>query len=299
MSDENTEALKWEKRFLRERAARKDAEKLLEEKSAEIYTLNQELEEKIAREVSKNDEKQKMLFQQSKMASMGEMISNIANQWRQPLHAIKLISQKITLNKMLGYELDDELLQSVEKDIQKQVDYLNNTIEDFRNFFKPDKQKEEFKISEALQLTHNIIAATLKQKHIRVIFNTDDSLEITNLKNELMQVLINLIKNALDILEEKNLKEKLIFINTYEDENNKIVIDVIDNAGGIKEEILPKIFEPYFTTKHQSKGTGLGLFMSHEIITKHMNGQFLALNHQYEYENNTHKGALFRIILNK
>ena len=298
MNTSDDEVLKWKKRFDRERASRKVAEKLLEEKSAEIYELNTALEKKIELEVSKNNEKQKMLFQQSKMASMGEMISNIAHQWRQPLHAIKLISQKIYLNKILGYEIDEELIKSVESDIQKQVDYLNDTIEDFRNFFKPDKSKEEFLISDAITLTLNIINATLKQKQIEVVCELDDTLKINNLKNELMQVLINLIKNALDILEEKNIKEKIIIVKSYENENS-INIEVQDNGGGIPNHIMGKIFEPYFTTKHQSKGTGLGLYMSHEIITKHMNGDFEVINNDFEFDKNNYTGALFKMKFDK
>ncbi len=296
MNESNEEVLKWKKRFERERASRKEAERLLEEKSAEIYELNTELENKVLQEVVKNNEKQKMLFQQSKMASMGEMISNIAHQWRQPLHAIKLISQKIYLHKILGEEIDEDLIQSVEKDIQKQVDYLNNTIEDFRNFFKPNKEKETFQISDAINLTLNIIDATLKQKQISVTVDLEEGLFVTNLKNELMQVLINLIKNALDILEEKELSKKIIIIKSYKKDDN-VVIDILDNGGGIPEEILPKIFEPYFTTKHQSKGTGLGLYMSHEIITKHMNSDFEVFNQNFNYENNNYNGALFRLII--
>ncbi len=296
MNESNEEVLKWKKRFERERASRKEAERLLEEKSAEIYELNTELENKVLQEVVKNNEKQKMLFQQSKMASMGEMISNIAHQWRQPLHAIKLISQKIYLHKILGEEIDEDLIQSVEKDIQKQVDYLNNTIEDFRNFFKPNKEKETFQISDAINLTLNIIDATLKQKQISVTVDLEEGLFVTNLKNELMQVLINLIKNALDILEEKELSKKIIIIKSYKKDDH-VVIDILDNGGGIPEEILPKIFEPYFTTKHQSKGTGLGLYMSHEIITKHMNSDFEVFNQNFNYENNNYNGALFRLII--
>ena len=298
MNTTKDEALKWKKRFDRERASRKEAEKLLEEKSAEIYELNTALEKKIEIEVSKNNEKQKMLFQQSKMALMGEMISNIAHQWRQPLHAIKLISQKIYLNKVLGYDIDEELIKSVESDIQKQVDYLNDTIEDFRNFFKPDKSKETFLISDAIRLTLNIINAALKQKQIQVVLELDDKLKVYNLKNEFMQVLINLIKNSIDILEEKNIKEKIIIIKSFEGKE-LINIEVMDNGGGIPSHIMPKIFEPYFTTKHQSKGTGLGLYMSHEIITKHMNGSFEVVNNELKIENFMYTWANFKITLHK
>ena len=298
MDNNNHEAMKWQKRFERERAARKEAEKLLEEKSAEIYQLNLELEKKIISEIEKNNEKQKIIFQQSKMAAMGEMISNIAHQWRQPLHAILLTNQKIHLNRILGHEIDDELINSVENDIKKQINYLNSTIEDFRNFFKPDKEKVEFQLKESIETSLDIIHATLKQKQIDVIKDFDSNIKIFNLKNELMQVIINILKNAMDVLDERLITDKIIIIRTYE-KDNFYFIDVIDNAGGISENILPKIFEPYFTTKHQSKGTGLGLYMSHEIIVKHMNGFFEVKNINFKLENNNYKGACFSISFKK
>lgn len=290
-----TEAQKWQKRFERERQARKEAEKLLEEKSAELYTLNQSLEQKVNQEVEKNAQKERLLFQQSKMAAMGEMISNIAHQWRQPLQSISVLTQKLQIVKMVEGEITNDHLEDMTTKVSEQLEYLTKTIDDFRDFFKPNKTMSTFSLEHAINKALSIIGSTVKNKHMNIYMDLQE-VQLESILNEFIQVLLNLIKNAIDILEEKNLEYKLIKIESFI-ENDTLFLKITDNAGGVPNDLKEKIFEPYFTTKHQSRGTGLGLYMSHEIIVKHMQGDLYVENITYEYEENEYTGASFIITL--
>ena len=241
-------------------------------------------------------EKENMLVHQSKMASMGEMLGNIAHQWRQPLSIISTISTGIQLKKDLNLsQIEDEDIKQLKK-IDSTVYYLSETIEDFRNFFKPDKEKESFNLGNSWKKTINLLESKFKTISIEIIENIDNSLELYTLQNELMQVFMNILNNAKDALESKNKSRKLIFIDIYKENSNAIIL-IKDNAGGIKESIKSKIFEPYFTTKHQSIGTGIGLYMSLEMVTKHMNGLIEVQNTTYLYEKEEFKGACFKLTL--
>ena len=239
------------------------------------------------------DKKQMILHQQSKMAAMGEMIANIAHQWRQPLSTITTASSGMRLQKELGL-LTDEFFDEATNKISTSSLYLSQTIDDFRNFFSPNKQKSSFYIKTLVDTTLNLISTQFKSKDIEII-NNIENVEIYNYENELMQALINILNNAKDELIKKDY-ERFIFIDIYKNEE-ELIISVKDNAGGIKEENLEKIFEPYFTTKHQSQGTGIGLYMTEEIITKHLNGTIEAENIYFTYNNKQYKGASFTIRL--
>ncbi|WP_072681621.1 cache domain-containing protein [Arcobacter sp. LA11] len=241
-------------------------------------------------------EKEELLYRQSKMAAMGEMLGNIAHQWRQPLSAISTASTGVKLQKELDLLEDKNLLTSMSL-INESAQYLSQTIEDFRNFYKPKDELSYIKISKLIDKTLNLISAQFIAKDISIIKNIED-IEIYSLENELIQVLINILNNARDALLLRDNTKKLIFINVFI-KNEQVYIEIFDNAGGIKNEILDRIFEPYFTTKHKTQGTGIGLYMSEEIVIKHLHGNIIAFNKTFTYENEKYTGAKFKIVLDK
>jgi len=244
-------------------------------------------------------EQQNMLIQQSKLASMGEMIQNIAHQWRQPLSAISTAASGLKFEKEFGM-LQDEVCYERLDSIIHTTEYLSHTIEDFSNFFKKSTIKEDFNIVEVLIQTENIVKDTYKSKGILLErnYNKEDKIICYGLANELSQVIINIFNNAKDILLEKEIEPKIVKVELREDHYD-IFIKIYDNAGGIPSDILPKIFEPYFTTKHQTQGTGIGLYMSNEIIAKHFKGSLKAYNESFKIEEDEYFGACFEIIIPK
>lgn len=265
----------------------------VEEKTKELRKINSDLEIRIKKEVEENLKKDRLLSQQQKMVSMGQMIENIAHQWRQPLSLITTSVSGIKLKKQLN-DLDDEFLFNTIDSVINTSKYLSNTIDDFRYFFKPEKEKQYFHLKQCCTKTIDLIHSNFLNEDIKIINNIDD-IEIFGYETELIQVLINILNNSKDALELSS-DEKLILIDVLK-VNNKVIIKIRDNAGGISENILDKVFEPYFTTKHQSRGTGIGLYMCQEIILKHMNGSFDISNTQFEYNDKKHKGTLALITL--
>ena len=244
-------------------------------------------------DISEMRKKDNLLFQQSKMASMGEMIGNIAHQWRQPLSIISTISSGVKLRKEFD-KLDDAILLESMDDINNSVNHLSNTIDDFRNFFKPDKSKSRFLITDVIEKALKLISFKLKSEQIELVLDFF-TVEIKSLENELIQVIMNILNNSIDAL--KNTKNsKLIFIKTMKIEND-LVIKFSDNAGGIDKDKVNRVFEPYFTTKDKSQGTGIGLYMTEEIITKHMHGSITATNLNFVHNDIECFGAEFKIIL--
>ena len=238
----------------------------------------------------------KLMESQSKLASMGEMIGNIAHQWRQPLSLISTIASGIKVQMEFGLFDKKNVIPDMDN-IIKQTTYLSNTIDDFRNFIKNSNEKGEVQISNIIHKTLSILNPSIVNHNIKIILNTHDNIEIIGYENQLIQALINILNNAKDALEEnvKSSEDKLIFIETKNVQDG-LVLKIKDNAGGIPENVIDKIFEPYFTTKHKSIGTGIGLSMTHQIITKHHNANIFASNETYEYENKTYPGACFTII---
>jgi len=265
----------------------------VEEKTKELREINIQLEERIKKEVEENLKKDRLLSQQQKMISMGQMIENIAHQWRQPLSLITTNASGIKIKKMID-DLDDEFLNTSLDSIVNTSKYLSNTIDDFRYFFKPQKEKEDFCLAKCCDKTIDLLDANFVEKNIQVICKFD-SIKVRGYETELIQVLINILNNSKDALEPLA-EEKFIFIDILK-ENGKALIQIKDTAGGISENILNKIFEPYFTTKHQSQGTGIGLYMCQEIVYKHMNGNINISNVEFEYNNKIYKGASALIIL--
>ncbi len=255
----------------------------------DLKDLNSHLEERIDEEVLKNRKKEQELFEQSKMASMGDMIGNIAHQWRQPLSAISMTASSIQLDAQLGMIDNDELSKKMYAIVNK-AEYLSETINTFRDFIKEKKELKEVVLQERINSALHIVGMVLKDNQITLKTNIDtlNPIKITLAVGELSQVLINIINNAKDILVAKHITTPTIKLHLTQKENY-VIISIEDNAGGIPLEILPKIFEPYFTTKHQSQGTGLGLHMSRKIIVESLHGKL--------YVKNTKEGAKFFIEL--
>ena len=218
-------------------------------------------------EISKNEEKQKVMFWQSRLASLGQMLANIAHQWRQPLTELNLAMFSM---KKAARNDDEKELSKFYDESKNIIKNMSQTIDDFTNFFRPQKEKYPFKLSnsinESLTLLDNIIKAEM------ISVKTDlEEMEVLGVSNELTQVIINLIKNSTDAFVSNGILIREINIKTKK-EKDFALIEVQDNAGGISKENIEKIFEPYFTTKHQSRGTGLGLFMSKMICEQGLDG---------------------------
>jgi signal transduction histidine kinase len=266
----------------------------VEEKTRKLNELNKNLEEMVEKKTKELIQKENILNHQSKMAAMGEMLENIAHQWRQPLSLISTAATGAKINKDFGNFSDSDFYETMDL-INHSAQHLSNTIDDFRNFFNNDKNISNFNINEPIEKVLYLISSKLKNRDIQVIKNTQD-IQVTGLINEFIQVIINIINNSMDAFEEVNLEKKFIFIDLYKN-NNSLILKIKDNAGGIKEDIINRIFEPYFTTKHKSQGTGIGLYMSMEIIQKHMDGKISVSNEEFIYEDIKYKGAQFKIEL--
>ena len=234
-----------------------------------------------------------LLIQQSKIAAMGEMILNIAHQWRQPLSTISTAATGTKLQKEMNC-LSDEQLNIALTTINDSSQYLSKIIDDFGEFFNSSNNRmSEYNINDILDKTLEIIKAQFIDKNIELVKNIEE-FKLLSIENELIQVLVNILNNAADALTLNKNERKLIFIEAYQ-KNNHSYINIKDNAGGIPENIIDRIFEPYFTTKHQSQGTGIGLYMSKEIVEKHLNGKLLVSNKEYVFDEISYVGACFTI----
>lgn len=263
----------------------RESEKIKVQKALE--ELNLTLEERVVHEVEKNRQKDQQLIQQSRLASMGEMISMIAHQWRQPLSAISSTVQglhiKLTLNKF-----DEALFIEKLSDVIRYAHYLSQTIDDFRQFFKPSKAKNKVSLEEVIEKVLDIIRVSLENKRIALSMDYRSNESLMTYANELMQVLLNLIKNAEDVLMENKIENPWIKIVTLKDEHS-LILEISDNGGGIPEGVIERIFDPYFSTKNKKDGTGLGLYMSQKIIEEHCGGSLRVSNGV--------EGAIFTITL--
>jgi len=241
-------------------------------KNSELVELNAGLEQKIKEAVEKYREQEQIMIQRSRMADMGEMIGSIAHQWRQPLNALALHIQD--LEDAYDYdELDRDYLQNMIERSMQQIDYMSETIDDFRNFFAPAKASEPIVLQKSIEELERLFGAQLKSHNITLTIEIESSIpEIMGYKNELQQVFINLLNNAKDAIKENG--EIHIKASSLDED---IFISIEDSGGGIPDAILHKIFDPYFTTKHKSKGTGIGLYMVKTIVEK-MGGEIEAYN---------------------
>ena len=264
----------------------------------ELIELNKNLSQKVKEEVEKSQKIEKKLFESEKLAAMGEMIGNISHQWRQPLSVISTIASGIIVNHKYNL-LELDKLESDMNNVVFQTKYLSKTIDDFRNFIKNTSIESEFTIVDLLDKVNSITSSVLKNHNIILVENIYDNYRLLANENELIQALINIINNSKDALisgEEK--LDKYIFIKSIYKEGKKQLI-IYDNGGGIDEKIMSKIFEPYFTTKHQSLGTGIGLHMTYNILVVKYKSELEVSNYKYIYDNKEYIGARFIITFNK
>ncbi|MDZ7819695.1 MAG: transporter substrate-binding domain-containing protein [Aliarcobacter sp.] len=232
-------------------------------------------------DISEIKNKENLLIQQSKMASMGEMIGNIAHQWRQPLSLISTAASGMKIQKEFN-QLDDNTFNDTLDSITNTTKFLSQTIDDFQNYLKEDKEKKEFDINSSISKILNLIKGSFTNHSINVILDLEEKMFINGYENELNQAILNILNNAKDALLDIDKENRYIHIKSYKN-NSGINIEIIDNAGGIKETIVDKVFEPYFTTKHKSQGTGLGLYMTHKIITSSMSGDIKIINISHKF----------------
>jgi len=265
----------------------KTAENQLRNNQETIKKMNTDLEKKIDEEINKSREKDALLIQQSRLAEMGEMIGHIAHQWRQPLNALNLLITDLKYAQKAGEINDEYISRAVEKG-KNYTEKMSTTIDDFRNYFRPDKMPEDFHLNTLMKSVLSLIESTLVHYRIKLEHAIDEDLYLHGFPNELSQVLINTISNAKDAILENNIENGKVVVKCQRNEDN-VCIKISDNGGGIPQHVMDRIFDPYYTTKEEGKGTGLGLYISKNIIQDHMHGDIEVKN--------KNEGAEFTFIL--
>jgi C4-dicarboxylate-specific signal transduction histidine kinase len=260
-------------------------DELVRQRTAELETFNQRLQEEITKAVEKNRTQEKILMQQAKMAEIGSMVESIAHQWRQPLNILGLSMTRLNINMSLGNHND---MSKVIEIVEQQIDYMSQTIDDFRNFFKQDRLQSKVNVYHLINEVETLLGPLLASKKIVLIKDIDSTVEILVYHNELKQVLINIVNNAREAIEYIKSKKRQITVSCTNDKYH-CTISIEDSGGGVPHHIIDKIFDPYFTTKFESQGTGIGLYMAKMIIEKHCLGKLSVYN--------TANGACFEIRL--
>jgi signal transduction histidine kinase len=255
---------------------RRRAEDALTEKRQELEELNRSLEERIAQNVYELRQKDQMLILKDRQAVMGEMINNIAHQWRQPLNILTLHLQYLPLAYGTE-EFNREFLEATVSKSMQLIMHMSQTIDDFMGFFKPDRKKENFRVDGVIIQTLSLIKDFFKAQNIGIAFNSEGEPTILGYPNEFGQVLLNILSNARDALVGRAVKYARISLHAFV-AGGKTIVTITDNAGGIDAEIIGRLFDPYFTTKESDKGSGVGLFMSKAIIEKNMGGRLTVRN---------------------
>ena len=254
----------------------------------EIKTLNLQLEERIKKELESRINVEKLLIQQSKMAEMGNMLSVILHQWKQPLSIISVVSSGMQMQMEFEDKTDNEKLKKSFEEIIEQVNFMTDTANDFKQFFSPSKQNQYFKISKEVKKIEKLLSHRIRTLNVSLVYKMDESLELYGFENDFAQVILNLINNSLDAFKNKDIKAKQITIELYKEKEEKVLL-IRDNAGGIPENLLPeKIFEEYLTTKGE-EGTGIGLSICKKIIKENFKGDLSASNEE--------DGAVFKIVI--
>ncbi len=241
---------------------------------AQLIKLNEELDEyknhleiKVEEEIEKRKQHEKILFQQSKMAAMGEMMDAVAHQWKQPIGIISLKADILKYD-YASNEIDEKYIENFEQSIKNQINHMINTLDEFRTFFRPNKDIKEFDVKEMIEKVLFLLKDELIKNQIVVEVNDYQNFSLNGIENEFKHLILNLINNSKDAFNEKEIKKRKITINLLADDEFK-TIEVLDNAGGIPEDIIEDIFKANITSKDEDKGTGIGLYMSSQIAEKH------------------------------
>jgi C4-dicarboxylate-specific signal transduction histidine kinase len=250
---------------------------------------NKKLKEAVKKQVQELRQKDKLLIAQSKLAAVGETLTHIAHQWKQPLAQINSVVANIEAD-FEDKVLTKDLLVEHLNEIEKLTFYMSDTIESFNTYLQPNQEKEIFSLQEAFEDAYALVYKLLESKNIKCDIDIDENPQILGIKKEFIQAILVILNNAKDVLVDRDVEKKQLDISLYTQDNNAI-IDIIDNGGGIEEEYFDKIFDPYFTTKPHSQGTGHGLCMAKMIIEKSMHGKLIAANEK--------NGAKFSIYLKK
>ena len=260
-----------------------------------LNNKNIKLQEEIKNSL-RDKQNEKIILQQSRVAAIGEMIGNIAHQWRQPLSVITTQATGLKISLELGNEISKNELKNMMSNINNQAQHLSKTIDDFRSFFQGNiNELHEFNISNTLNNVRKLTQDTFHNNFIEYHDDIEDC-RIKGNENILIQAFINIYNNAKDAFSEQSLVEKLFFVESRV-EDDKLIVVFKDNATGISNDVLEKVFEPYFTTKHESVGTGIGLYMTNQIITKHFKGSIEVENEDFIFNDKKYTGAKFTIIL--
>ncbi len=265
----------------------KKYKKQVQNREGKLENLNKTLVSKVEKGIEDGKRKDKAILEQSRLAKMGSMISMIAHQWRQPLSELSGVLMELETATRFKKVDESHILNSINRS-NDMIDFMSNTIDDFRNFYKPDKKKEHFLISDACKKAINLVDATLHNVEIELIFDIKHDKDIFGYPTEYSQVILNLISNAKDILAEREIKNPKIYL-CIESKGMQSIVTIRDNAGGIKEENFDLIFDPYFSTKVSSQGTGLGLYIAKLIIERNMGGELSVSNDE--------EGAIFKIVV--
>ncbi|WP_141049819.1 PAS domain-containing sensor histidine kinase [Aliarcobacter cryaerophilus] len=240
----------------------------------------------------------KVLQEQSKLASLGEMIGNIAHQWRQPLSLISTVASSLRVKSEYDM-LTKEDINEVSASIVKQTEYLSNTIDNFRDFIKGDKLYTNISIKDVLENSLTLVSASLNNNFVNLILELNDDLTIFGNKNELTEAFLNIISNSKDVLKSIEEKDRFIFIKSKKVDENRLELKFLDSGGGIDESIISKVLEPYFTTKHKSQGTGLGLAIVDKIVRERHNASIEIYNEDFIYNQKKYRGFSFKIIFER
>jgi len=248
----------------------------LREHTLQLEELNNSLEQRVDLATAELRQKDQYMIQQSRMAAMGEMLGYIAHQWRQPLNVLGLIVQELGLIHEYG-KLDKDVLDAKIGKVMEIVFHLSQTIDDFRDFSTPDREKSLFRVDQVVAKSVSLVEESFKEQQIAIDIDTIGEPQINGYPHEYAQVLLNILLNARDVFRERRTEGARITVRAWT-EDNRSVVTIADNAGGISEEIISRIFDAYFTTKELGKGTGVGLFMSVAIIEKKMGGRLTARN---------------------
>jgi signal transduction histidine kinase len=266
----------------------------LHEKQMELKRLNETIQQKFDKEVEKNREQERLVFQQAKLIQMGELIGNIAHQWRQPLNAVALIIQSLYITEQDG-TLTSSFLESQCHKAMDIINQMSETINNFRDFFKADDREDIFKINSRLRETVKIIKTSFEDRNIKIIENYHNDCVVGCNRHALSQVILNIFTNAEQVLLERSIEEKVILIETKL-KDNQLIIYISDSGGGIHANILQKIFNPFFTTNKQNN-TGLGLYLTQLLVVQQLKGTITVKNKNFSIKNKNFSGACFKITI--